>query len=80
MKFIPEYSLKENLRRKCYFIICLITCFLVSLVCLVLKTVVSQGALIFLMLGEKDSGEMDFYIQPTPFSRNSSLKFLNKFL
>ena len=62
MKFIPEYSLKENLRRKCYFIICLITCFLVSLVCLVLKTVVSQGALIFLMLGEKDSGEMDFYI------------------
>ena len=72
MKFISEYSLKENLRRKCYFIICLITCFLVSLVCLVAKTVVSQGALIFLMLGEKDSGEMDFYIQSTPLSRNSS--------
>ena len=72
MKFISEYSLKENLRRKCYFVICLITCFLVSLVCLVAKTVVSQGALIFLMLGEKDSGEMDFYIQSTPLSRNSS--------
>ena len=72
MKFISEYSLKENLRRKCYFIICHITCFLVSLVCLVAKTVVSQGALIFLMLGEKDSGEMDFYIQSTPLSRNSS--------
>ena len=79
MKFIPEYSLKENFRRKCYFIICLITCFLVSLVCLVLKTVVSQGALIFLMLGEKDSGEMDFYIHPTPLIRNSSYQSLDDY-
>ena len=72
MKFISEYSLKENLRRKCYFIICLITCFLVSLVALVAKAVVSQGSLIFLMLGEKDSGEIDFYMMPTPLTRNTS--------
>ena len=72
MKFISEYSLKENLRRKCYFIICLITCFLVSLVALVAKSVVSQGSLIFLMLGEKDSGEIDFYMMPTPLTRNTS--------
>ena len=79
MKFISEYSLKENLRRKCYFIICLITCFLVSLVCLVAKTVVSQGALIFLMLGEKDSGEIDFYLSTTPLRRNASLDSLDDY-
>ena len=79
MKFISEYSLKENLRRKCYFIICFITCFLVSLVCLVAKTVVSQGALIFLMLGEKDSGEIDFYIQPRPLTRNNIYSSLDDY-
>ena len=79
MKFIPEYSLKENLRRKCYFSICLITCFLVSLVCLVAKAVVSQGALIFLMLGEKDSGEIDFYLTPTTITRNSSYTSLDDY-
>ena len=72
MKFIAEYSFKENFRRKCYFIVCLITCFLVSLVCLVAKTIVSQGSLIFLMIGERDSGEMDFYITPVSRIRNSS--------
>ncbi len=79
MKFIAEYSLKENLRRKCYFTICLITCFLVSLVCLVAKTVVSQGSLIFLMIGEKDSGEIDFYINPSVTTRNSSLSKLDDY-
>ena len=79
MKFIPEYSLKENLRRKCYFAICLITCFLVSLVSLVAKAIVSQGALIFLMLGEKDSGEIDFYLSPTPLTRNSSYETLDDY-
>ena len=72
MKFIAEYSLKENLRRKCYFIICSITCFLVSLVCLVAKTVVNQGSLIFLMIGERNSGEIDFSISPVVSVRNSS--------
>ena len=72
MKFIAEYSLKENFRRKCYFIVCLITCFLVSLVCLVAKTIVGQGSLIFLMLGERDSGEIDFFIRPLTNIRNSS--------
>ena len=73
MKFLIEYSLKENYRKKCYFIVCLITCFLVSLVCLVAKSIITQGSLIFLMLGEKDSGEMDFYLTPIVKTRNSSL-------
>ena len=79
MKFSFEYSLKENLRRKCYFIICLITCFLVSLVSLIAKTIVSQGSLIFLMLGEKDSGEIDFYIYPMTSIRNASLSKIEDF-
>ena len=79
MKFISEYSLKENLRRKCYFIICLITCFLVSLVSLVAKTVISQGSLIFLMLGERESGEIDFYITPSMTTRNSSFSKIDDY-
>ena len=79
MRFIAEYSLKENLRRKCYFIICLITCFLVSLVSLVAKTVVSQGSLIFLMLGEKDAGEIDFYIISSVSTRNNSLNNIDDY-
>ena len=79
MRFIAEYSLKENLRRKCYFIICLITCFLVSLVILVAKTVVSQGSLIFLMLGEKDAGEIDFYILSSVSKRNNSLNNIDDY-
>ena len=79
MKFIPEYSLKENLRRKCYFAICLITCFLVSLVSLVAKTVVGQGSLIFLMLGERDSGEIDFYINTIVSTRNKSLETIDDY-
>ena len=73
MKFIFEYSIKENLRKKCNFFICLIACFLVSLVCLVAKTIIHQGTLIFLIIGEKDSGEMDFYLTPKVVTRNSSL-------
>ena len=79
MKFIPEYSLKENLLRKCYFAICLITCFLVSLVSLVAKTVVGQGSLIFLMLGERDSGEIDFYINTVVSTRNRSLETIDDY-
>ena len=71
MKFIAEYSIKENLRKKCTFAICLLTCFFVSLICLVAKTIISQGSLIFLMLGEKESGEMDFYIQPSMKTRTA---------
>lgn len=79
MKFIAEYSLKENLRRKCYFLICLITCFLISLVSLVAKTIVSQGSLIFLMIGEKDSGEIDFYINLIRSKRDQNLPTIDKY-
>lgn len=73
MKFIFEYSIKENLRKKCNFLICLIACFLVSLVCLVAKSIIRQGTLIFLIIAEKNSGEMDFYLTPKVNTRNSSL-------
>ena len=79
MKFIAEYSFKENCRRKCYFAVCLITCFLISLVSLVAKTIVSQGSLIFLMLGEKDSGEIDFYINPLVSLRNGTITKLDDY-
>ena len=79
MKFIAEYSLKENLRRKCYFIVCLITCFLISLVSLVAKTIVSQGSLIFLMIGEKDSGEIDFYINVLSSKRNRTISKIDDY-
>ena len=79
MKFVAEYSIRENLRRKCYFIVCLVTCFLVSFVCLVAKTVVSQGSLIFLMIGEKNSGEMDFTILPVNSIRNESYTKLDDY-
>ena len=64
MKFLIDHAIKESLRRKCYFIVCLYACFLVSLVCLISKTVVSQGSLIFLMLGERENGEMDIILKP----------------
>ena len=73
MKFIFEYSIKENLRKKWNFLICLIACFLVSFICLVLKTIIRQGTLIFLIISEKESGEMDFYLTPKVKTRNSSL-------
>ena len=79
MKFIFQYSIKENLRKKCNFFICFITCFLVSLVCLVAKSIIKQGALLFLMLGEKSSGEIDFTITPSVISRNLSNSTLDDY-
>ena len=69
MKFLIGHAIKESLRRKWYFIVCLFACFLVSLVCLISKTVVSQGSLIFLMLGERENGEMDIILKPNYESR-----------
>ena len=69
MKFLIDHAIKETIRRKCYFIVCLYACFLVSLVCLISKTVVSQGSLIFLMLGERENGEMDIILKPNYESR-----------
>ena len=75
MKFLFEFSIKENFRKKCNFFICLITCFLVSLVCLVAKSIIMEGSLLFLLLGERDSGEIDFAIQPS--SNNEFLNYSN---
>ena len=64
MKFAISHSLKEDSRRKCYYFLCLFACFLVSLVSLVSKSIVTQGSLIFLMLSEKERGEMDIVFTP----------------
>ena len=62
MTFVFNHAIKESLRRKGYFIVCLFACFLVSLVCLIAKTIVTQGALIFYMIAEKRYGEMDIIL------------------
>ena len=79
MRFIAEYSFKENCRKKCHFIVCLITCFLISIVSLLSKTIISQGSLIFLIIGEKDSGEIDFYINTLSRTRNNSYSNIDDF-
>ena len=70
MNFVVSHAVKENMRRKCYFIVCLFACFLVTLVSLISKTVVTQGSLIFLMLGEKETGEMDIILSPLKSERS----------
>ena len=75
MKFLSELAIKESFRRKCNFLVCLLACFLVSIVCLISKTVVSQGSLIFLMLGEREYGEMDIILKPK-FEERSYRKVL----
>ena len=70
MTFVFSHAIKESLRRKGYFIVCLFACFLVSLVCLVAKTIVTQGGLIFFMIGERRYGEMDILLYTYPNERN----------
>lgn len=72
MSFAFTHAIKESLRRKFYYVVCLFACFLVTLVSLVSKTVVTQGSLIFLMLAEKETGEMDIIISPAQSTRNIS--------
>ena len=70
MNFVVFHAVKENMRRKCYFFVCLFACFLVTLVSLISKTVVTQGSLILLMLGEKETGEMDIILTPIKNERS----------
>ncbi len=63
MKFLSELAIKESLLRKCNFIVCLLSCFLVSIVCLISKTLVSQGSLIFSMYGEREHCEMEIILK-----------------
>lgn len=62
MKFYIDHTIKETSSRKCNVITCLFACFLVYLVCLLSKTIVSQASVIFLMIGEKERGEIDIII------------------
>ena len=64
MKFVVSHAIKENTRRKLYYFICLFACFLVTLVCFISKSIVTQGSIIFLMLAERDMGEMDIILKP----------------
>ena len=76
MNFVVFHAVKENMRRKCYFFVCLFACFLVTLVSLISKTVVTQGSLIFLMLGEKETGEMDIILTPIKMKGLADIKIL----
>ena len=69
--FILTFTIQENYRHKCYYILCLYASFLVTLVCLVSKNIVTQGSIIFLMLGERESGEMDIILSTKYRERNS---------
>ena len=79
MSFPVEFCLKESCRKKCYFFVCFIACFLVSFVCLVAKTLVSQGSFLFLSISEKEVGEIDFILSPLVKTRNSSLFRIDDF-
>ena len=79
MKSFINYAIKENIRRKSFFIICLFGCFIVSLICLITKTIVEQGGLIFFMIGERKYGEMDIILYTNPLERNlSNPSFCNR--
>ena len=54
-----------------YYLLCLYASFLVTLVCLVSKNIVTQGSIIFLMLGERESGEMDIILSTKYRQRNN---------
>ena len=69
--FILTFTIQENYRHKCYYLLCLYASFLVTLVCLVSKNIVTQGSIIFLMLGERESGEMDIILSTKYRERNS---------
>ena len=76
MKFVLDHAIKESLRRKIYYFLCLFACFLVSLVSLIAKTVVAQGSVIFLMIAERRYGERDIILYTYPFERkNNKLNF-----
>ena len=69
--FILTFTIQENYRHKCYYLLCLYASFLVTLVCLVSKNIVTQGSIIFLMLGERESGEMDIILSTKYRQRNN---------
>ena len=74
-KFLVTHSIKDITRRRCYYLICLFASFLIGLVALISKIVVDQGPIIFLMLAEQKTGQIDISIKPitmAKLSRNSN--------
>ncbi len=66
LRFLMSYSLSEISRRKCYFCLCLTSCFIASLVALISNTVLNQGPIIFVMIAQTNEGEIDATITPKP--------------
>ena len=58
-KFLLSYSIKDTCSRKFYYILCLLCCFLVSLIALISNTVLSQAPIIFLFIAEDNVGQID---------------------
>jgi ABC-type antimicrobial peptide transport system permease subunit len=65
-RFLIGHSFKESKRRFCYFILCLTSCFLITLVSLISKSILEQAPVIFLMIAEQNVGETDIVIRPIP--------------
>lgn len=66
MNFFIKYSLIENKKRCAHYFLCIFSCFLVGLVCLISKTILNEGPIIFLMITEQRTGENDLIIKPYP--------------
>lgn len=85
LKFLIQYSYQETSRRKCYYIISLFACFIVSIIALIINSFLSQANIIFLLLAEESSGEIDvklsvsnvYQIESSVLDYRSFYSFLN---
>lgn len=78
INFFIKYSLLENKKRLSHYLLCIFSCFLVGLVCLISKTILNEGPIIFLMITEQKTGENDLIIKPIP-NRGGQLQNLSDY-
>ena len=58
-RFFMKHSFRDVGRHKCHFCLALCSVLIVVLSTLVVNTVIAQGPVIFLKLGEQENGEID---------------------
>lgn len=64
--YMFSYSFRQITNNKCYFCLCLFSCLIVSVIALVANTILAEGPIIFVLVGEGNTGERDFIIKPVP--------------
>ena len=69
--FFVKYALIENKKRYTHFFLCIFSCYLVGLVCLISKTILNEGPVIFLMITEQKTGENDLIIKPEATTKSN---------